>query len=154
MNRLNIKRTVGFCLMAMAFFVYPYGSDAREGLCRLCKSIYRQYQPSAGAYLPNRTSAELDAQGLSGKGDFTSDRVNGLPVVVTSHRGSSAFNLSPVQGEVSRPIVSYSYDLEKITPIVIPYIWMRLIYRLSMPLHIRLVFIISVLGRKVIMLWW
>ena len=68
MNRLNIKETVGFCLMAMAFFfVYPYGSDAREGLCRLCKSIYRQYQPSAGAYLPNRTSAELDAQGLSGK---------------------------------------------------------------------------------------
>lgn len=88
------------------------------------------------------------------RGDYTSDRVNGLPVVVTSHRGSSAFNLSPVQGEVSRPIVSYSYDLENITPIVIPYTWMRLIYRLSMPLHIRLVFIISVLGRKVIMLWW
>ena len=36
--------------------------------------------------------------------------------MVTSHRGSSAFNLSPVQGDVSRPVVSYSYDLEKITP--------------------------------------
>ena len=68
MNRLNIKKNSRLLFDGDGvFFVYPYGSDAREGLCRLCKSIYRQYQPSAGAYLPNRTSAELDAQGLSGK---------------------------------------------------------------------------------------
>ena len=134
--------------------MYPYGSDARERLCRLCKSIYRQYQPSAGAYLPNRTSAELDAQVYPERGDYTSDRVNGLPVVVTSHRGSSAFNLSPVQGEVSRPIVSYSYDLEKITPYSYSVYLDEADIQLSMLLHIRLVFIISVLGRKVIMLWW
>ena len=51
------------------------------------------------------------------RADFTSDLLRGLPVIVTSHRGSSAFNISPVQGEAAlRPVVSYTYDLEKITP--------------------------------------
>ena len=51
------------------------------------------------------------------RADYTSDLLNGLPVIVTSHRGSSAFNISPVQGESSlKPVVRYSYDLEKITP--------------------------------------
>src|SRR5690606_18216088 len=31
--------------------------------------------------------------------DFTEIRINGLPHVVTSHRGSSAFNLSTFQGD-------------------------------------------------------
>ncbi len=50
--------------------------------------------------------------------DYTGIRLNGLPLVVTSHRGSSAFNLSPFQGEESElvPVISYSYDLEKLTP--------------------------------------
>lgn len=51
------------------------------------------------------------------RSDFTSDLIEGLPVAVTSHRGSSAFNLSPVQGGQSiKPVVRYSYDSEKITP--------------------------------------
>ena len=51
------------------------------------------------------------------RADFTSDLLRGLPVIVTSHRGSSAFNISPVQGEAAlRPVISYTYDLEKITP--------------------------------------
>ena len=33
------------------------------------------------------------------RADFTGDRLGGLPLIVTSHRGSSAFNLSPYQGE-------------------------------------------------------
>ncbi|WP_082326430.1 GH92 family glycosyl hydrolase [Sunxiuqinia dokdonensis] len=50
--------------------------------------------------------------------DYTEVELNGLPLVVTSHRGSSAFNLSPFQGEGNelRPIISYSYDQEKLTP--------------------------------------
>ena len=40
----------------------------------------------------------------------------GLPLIVTSHRGSSAFNLSPYQGTDLRPVISYSYDNEKIKP--------------------------------------
>jgi len=50
--------------------------------------------------------------------DYTSDLMHGLPVVVTSHRGSSAFNISPVQGLdfPTKRVVPYSYDLEKVTP--------------------------------------
>ena len=52
------------------------------------------------------------------RGDYTGDVLNGLPLVVTSHRGSSAFNLSPFQGEAKdlKPVVLYSYDQEKLTP--------------------------------------
>lgn len=52
------------------------------------------------------------------RSDFTSDKIHGLPIVVTSHRGSSAFNLSPVQGKLKMesPVVDYTYDREKITP--------------------------------------
>lgn len=52
------------------------------------------------------------------RGDFTGDQLSGLPVVVTSHRGSSAFNLSPFQGDAAdlKPVISYSYDNEQITP--------------------------------------
>ena len=52
------------------------------------------------------------------RADFTGDRLGGLPLIVTSHRGSSAFNLSPYQGDESglRPVVALSYDQEKLTP--------------------------------------
>ena len=52
------------------------------------------------------------------RGDFTGDLLNGLPVIVTSHRGSSAFNLSVYQGNQApqSPIVRYSYDNEILTP--------------------------------------
>jgi predicted alpha-1,2-mannosidase len=52
------------------------------------------------------------------RGDFTGDLLRGLPLVVTSHRGSSAFNLSPFQGDEKeiKPVISYSYDQEKLTP--------------------------------------
>ena len=52
------------------------------------------------------------------RGDFTGNLLSGLPLVVTSHRGSSAFNLSPFQGDKKdlKPVVSYSYDQEKLTP--------------------------------------
>ncbi|OFX55829.1 MAG: alpha-mannosidase [Bacteroidetes bacterium GWD2_45_23] len=50
--------------------------------------------------------------------DFTGDVLEGLPIVVTSHRGSSAFNLSPFYGSRKdvKPVVAYRYDNEKITP--------------------------------------
>ncbi len=50
--------------------------------------------------------------------DFTGDLLYGLPLVVTSHRGSSAFNLSPFQGDEKdiKPVISYSYDQEELTP--------------------------------------
>ena len=52
------------------------------------------------------------------RSDYTGDLLQGLPLIVTSHRGSSAFNLSPYQGDVDgmKPVIPFSYDLEKITP--------------------------------------
>ncbi|MDR2920863.1 MAG: GH92 family glycosyl hydrolase [Tannerella sp.] len=52
------------------------------------------------------------------RGDYTGDVLSGLPLIITSHRGSSAFNLSPYQGEASgiKPVIAYSYDLEKLKP--------------------------------------
>lgn len=50
------------------------------------------------------------------RADYTSERVNGLPVIVTNHRERSAFNLTPYQGEELRPVRAYSYDNELLTP--------------------------------------
>lgn len=50
------------------------------------------------------------------RSDYTSDLLHGLPLVVTSHRGSSAFNFSPYQGEELKPVVDYSYDKEILKP--------------------------------------
>ena len=52
------------------------------------------------------------------RADFTGDMLSGLPIIVTSHRGSSAFNLSPYQGDEAglKPVINYSYDHEKIHP--------------------------------------
>lgn len=50
--------------------------------------------------------------------DYTSDEIQGLPLIVTSHRGSSAFNLSPlIRGAREHsPVLSYRYDQEVIKP--------------------------------------
>lgn len=50
--------------------------------------------------------------------DFTGDRLHGLPLIVTSHRGRSAFNLSPYSGTNygTQPVVNYSYDNEELKP--------------------------------------
>lgn len=50
--------------------------------------------------------------------NFTGNTIHGLPLIVTSHRGSSAFNLSPYQGEISkaRSVISFGYDNEVTKP--------------------------------------
>lgn len=52
------------------------------------------------------------------RGDFTGDLLHGLPIIVTSHRGSSAFKLSPFQGQLEdiTPVNAMSYDNEVIKP--------------------------------------
>lgn len=52
------------------------------------------------------------------RGDYTSDKIHGLPLIQISHRGSFAFNLSPFQGneqELSR-VINFDYDNESIKP--------------------------------------
>lgn len=48
--------------------------------------------------------------------DLTTDQIKGLPVALTTHRGAFAFSISPLQGEPTRPVISYSYDNETIKP--------------------------------------
>jgi len=50
--------------------------------------------------------------------DYTEIRLKGLPLIVTGHRRSSAFNLSPYQGNERelKPVIEFSYDQEKLTP--------------------------------------
>ena len=50
--------------------------------------------------------------------NFTGNTIGGLPLIVTSHRGSSAFNLSPYQGDLENAtsVVSFGYDNEVIKP--------------------------------------
>ncbi len=55
---------------------------------------------------------------IPSKNDYTSDKLHSLPIVTTSHRGSSAFNISPISGDsiFLQSTYDYSYDKEKITP--------------------------------------
>ncbi|MEG1586647.1 MAG: GH92 family glycosyl hydrolase [Bacteroidales bacterium] len=48
--------------------------------------------------------------------DYTSDILYGLPLIVTSHRGKSAFKLSPYQSDSLHPVITYSYDNEILKP--------------------------------------
>lgn len=50
--------------------------------------------------------------------DYNSDQIEGLPILLTSHRGTSAFALSPfTKIPDSLPnIINYTYDNERITP--------------------------------------
>ncbi len=50
------------------------------------------------------------------RADYTSELLNGLPVIVTNHRERSAFNLSPCPADELKPVVAYTYDNEHLTP--------------------------------------
>lgn len=52
------------------------------------------------------------------RSDYTGDLLKGLPVLVATHREGSIFGLSPFQGDEKglKPIISFSYDQEKLTP--------------------------------------
>lgn len=50
--------------------------------------------------------------------DYTTNRIGGLPLIVTSHREESSFNFYPYQGNESaiKPTAALSYDQEQVTP--------------------------------------
>lgn len=50
------------------------------------------------------------------RADYTSELLDGLPVLVTNHRERSAFRLSVTQGEDLRPVIPITYDNEHLTP--------------------------------------
>ena len=50
------------------------------------------------------------------RADYTSEYVNGLPVIVTNHRERSAFKLGVTTGTELRPVIPVTYDNEHLTP--------------------------------------
>lgn len=52
--------------------------------------------------------------------DYTTEQIAGLPVILTSHRGVSAFSISPLNGSPQESllpsVINYMYDSEEITP--------------------------------------
>ena len=48
--------------------------------------------------------------------DYTTERMGGLPVIVTNHRERSAFSISPWQKKPLQPVASLTWDQEKLTP--------------------------------------
>ncbi len=50
--------------------------------------------------------------------DYTADQISGLPVVITSHRGRSAFRICPFTGNADKlqPVISYTWDNEVLKP--------------------------------------
>lgn len=50
------------------------------------------------------------------RADYTSEYVNGLPVIVTNHRERSAFKLSVTSDGTLRPVIPVTYDNEHLTP--------------------------------------
>ncbi|MBR4755805.1 MAG: GH92 family glycosyl hydrolase [Bacteroidales bacterium] len=51
------------------------------------------------------------------RSDYTSEYLNGLPIIVTNHRERSAFKFSvATQGPVEGPVIPVTYDNEHLTP--------------------------------------
>lgn len=50
------------------------------------------------------------------RNDYTTEYIDGLPIVVTNHRERSAFRLSVTQSEELSPIITTTWDNEKVTP--------------------------------------
>lgn len=50
------------------------------------------------------------------RADFTSEYINGLPIIVTNHREKSAFKLSVSTDQIRSSVVPVNYDNEHLTP--------------------------------------
>jgi len=50
------------------------------------------------------------------RADFAASQMRGLPVTVPGHRGGSSMTFSPTQSAAPEAVMSYSYDIEHITP--------------------------------------
>ena len=119
---VNKKIKTGVALLASAFLL---ASCTAGGGTSLQKSPVDYVNPYMGnishLLVPTYPTIHLPNSMLRvypERADFTGDMLSGLPIIVTSHRGSSAFNLSPYQGEEAglKPVINYSYDHENIHP--------------------------------------
>lgn len=84
-------------------YVNPYIGNISHLLVPTCPTMH----------LPNST-----LRVYPNRENYTSNQIKGLPIIVTNHRESSAFNLSPYQGKVenAKSTVRFNYDNEVIKP--------------------------------------
>lgn len=102
-----------------------------NALCLLCSSSFYAQQKELVDYVnpyignishllvPTFATVQLPNSMLRvypERGDYTTEKMNGLPVIVTNHRERSAFNISPYQGNEPKAVVQFNYDHEKLTP--------------------------------------
>lgn len=114
MNR-NIKKA--FCAMAaLCLTALPVSAathDLVDYVNPLMGNISHLLVPTyPTVHLPNSMLRVVPE-----RADYTGEQLHSLPLIVTSHRGRSAFNLSPYVGQ--RPtaqVIDYEYDNEVIHP--------------------------------------
>ncbi len=115
---MNIVRN---CLVS-ALFLLSFGTVCGENVEKQPVDFVNPYMGNISHLLvPTFPTVHLPhgmLRVIPERGDYTGGLLHGLPLIVTSHRGRSAFNLSPYQGrsEGIAPVLSYSYDQEKLKP--------------------------------------
>lgn len=110
-----VKRVIAGLLLLFVFFVSEAnGKDPVDYVNSNMGNISHLLVPTyPTVQLPNGMMRVFPS-----RGDYTGDRLNGLPLMVTNHRRASGFIVSPYQGEEKGiyPAIPLSYDQEKITP--------------------------------------
>lgn len=114
-KNMNIRK-ISLCVtLALVFAAMSLGKDKRD----LVSYVNPYIGNVSHLLVPTFPTVQLPNSMLRvypERSDYTSEKVNGLPLVVTNHRERSAFNLTPFQGETISPVVAYNYDNERITP--------------------------------------
>lgn len=114
-GNMNIRK-ISLCVtLALVFAAMSQGKDKRD----LVSYVNPYIGNVSHLLVPTFPTVQLPNSMLRvypERSDYTSEKVNGLPIVVTNHRERSAFNLTPFQGETISPVVAYNYDNERITP--------------------------------------
>jgi len=100
---MNIIKKTGISILAACFAFCAFSQSPADYVNPYIGNISHLLVPTYPTiHLPNsmlRVYPERE--------DYTSDQIKGLPLIVTSHRGRSAFNLSAVQasdGSVLKPV--------------------------------------------------
>lgn len=119
--KINLKRII----VIVAFAVISVCNAQQENKTPVVKDLVDYVNPYMGnishLLVPTYPTIHLPNSLLRvypERRDYTGVVLKGLPMVVTSHRRSSAFNISPFQGDSKnlKPVIEYSYDKEKLTP--------------------------------------
>jgi predicted alpha-1,2-mannosidase len=109
-------------IMFLTLYFFDTGAFANEGIKKPPVDYVNPYIGNISHLLvPTYPTIHLPNSLLRvypDRGDFTGDRIKGLPLILSSHRGTAAFSLSTYQGEEAgiKPVIPFSYDNEIVKP--------------------------------------